>query len=275
MEFGRLGGTFTMHGEIEPGDSIAFVKDLISWDYPPTIFHIESPGGDLAEAMQIGRIIRDSHVPVWTGEECSSACVFIYVSGVERLARGRVGLHRPYFGPQYFSGLTSAQAKKKYADLRRAVEGFLKEMEVSNVIKQRIFETGSNEMDFISESESNRIFGEISPFYDEWLAAKCGRLSPHEQKVIDSWANLVAARSVLTIAADDTIPKSEAFGSNFSELMEASLLAFRMEQAGTLQPFKDTSKRHSECRESAAEKHIYSFHRALKKYMSGEDSDLQ
>lgn len=272
MEFGRLGGTFTMYGEIEPGDSVAFVKALIDWEHPPTIFHIQSTGGDLAEAMQIGRIVRDSHIPVWTGDECLSACVFIYASGIERFARGEVGLHRPYFGPHFFAGLTALEAERHYEDLREASEEFLREMGVSSAIVERMFETGSNEIDMLSESESNRLFGKRAPFYDEWLAAKCGRLSLDEQRVIESWSNLKAARATLSIAVDDAIPKSDSFGENISDLIKASLLAFRMEQAGTLQPYKDAAKRLSECEENAVNRHVYSFHTALKNYMDEESS---
>lgn len=97
MDFDRLGGTFTMHGEIKKDDSLRFIAELVSWETPPTVFYIASKGGNLEEAMRIGKIIRESQIPVWSGEECYSACVFIYASGVEREAQGNIGLHRPYF----------------------------------------------------------------------------------------------------------------------------------------------------------------------------------
>ena len=48
MDFDRLGGTFTMHGEIKKDDSLRFIAELVSWETPPTVFYIASKGGNLA-----------------------------------------------------------------------------------------------------------------------------------------------------------------------------------------------------------------------------------
>ncbi|REL27053.1 hypothetical protein DXX93_11090 [Thalassotalea euphylliae] len=77
MEFLKLGGTFSMHGEIKKGDAAKFLLEFTSWEVAPTIFFISSRGGNLDEAIHIGEIIRASQIPVHSGEECFSACVFI------------------------------------------------------------------------------------------------------------------------------------------------------------------------------------------------------
>ena len=55
----------------------------------------ESPGGDIAEAMRIGRDIEQSGLETGVATECSSACTYSFIAGRERilLPGGRLGFH--------------------------------------------------------------------------------------------------------------------------------------------------------------------------------------
>ena len=61
---------------------------------------VDSPGGDLIAATEAGRIIRRELLStiIPANGVCASACVFVYLGGVERTRAigGRIGLHRPY-----------------------------------------------------------------------------------------------------------------------------------------------------------------------------------
>lgn len=275
MEFSRLGGTFLMEGEIEKNDSIEFLFALTSWEEPPTIFHINSKGGNLDEAMMIREVVRESQIPIWSGSECYSACVFIYVAGVERDARGKIGLHRPYFDKKYFSGLSSLEAKKKYAELKQISIEYLNTMEVSQSIIERIFQTGSTEVDIVEADEANRIFGFRSPFYEEWLTARCGKYTEEQSRVLDSWSNLLAARATIQVAQDDSLPKAENYGSNIQELIKKGQLAFQLEKAGMLKPYIELSEIHNECERQAENSHVYGFHRSLQQYVQNLYREIQ
>lgn len=270
LDFERYGGTFSMDGEIVEGDAVRFLSELIKWEEPPTVFEITSMGGNLDEAMEIGRIIRESQIPVWSWGECYSACVFIYVAGVERDSKGTIGLHRPYFDKKYFATLDSIEAKKKYEELKAVSVEYLREMEVSQGIVERIFATGSTEADVLSAEEANTVLGYRSPFYEEWLTAKCGKYTDEQAKVISSMSALTAARATLAIAKDDSIPKADDFGGNIKELIADAQLALQMEKAGMLEPYAELSKIHVKCEEKAANSHVYGFHKSLKKYLLGE-----
>lgn len=265
MDFDQLGGTFTMHGEIEKDDSMRFIISLASWEHPPTVFYISSKGGALDEAMTIGRIIRASQIPVWTGEGCFSACVFIYASGVERDTRGKIGLHRPYFDKEYFSNLTSLEAKRKYEKLKQQSFAYLKELEVAQSLIDRIFQTGSTEVDILEADEANKLFGTRSPFYEEWLTAKCGKYTEKQSKVLNSWGNLQAARATLSLAKDESILKADNFGSNIQELIEGAKLALLLEKEAMLSPYIKLSEIHQKCEEKAVNAHVYKFHRSLQR----------
>jgi len=270
LDFGRLGGTFTMDGEILEGDTVNLLIELSKWEVPPTVFHITSPGGDLGEAMLIGEIIRESQIPVWSGDECSSACVFILASGVERSVFGKLGLHRPYFDKSYFANLTSTQAKDKYEELKEASIDYLKKMEVKQSIIERIFETDSTNVELLEKDEANKLFGYQSQFYEEWLTAKCGKFTPEQTKIIKSYWSLVAALQTYQVMNDPSIPKTEDFGSNLDELMENGKLAYELQKANLLQPYIELSENHKKCTEKAVSRHVYSWHKVLKKFLTTE-----
>lgn len=61
-------------------------------------FAINSPGGDIAAAMAIGRMFREERAWLHVNGVCISACVLILAGAVDRSTNfGRVGIHRPYF----------------------------------------------------------------------------------------------------------------------------------------------------------------------------------
>jgi hypothetical protein len=101
--------TITIEGPIEPGDCIKIV-DLLHKVGTHQIF-LASAGGNLTEAMVIGRLVRtlklDTIVPGYVNSNisrnvasryhvmdfdhnfmCTSACFFIFIAGVERSEKG-------------------------------------------------------------------------------------------------------------------------------------------------------------------------------------------
>ena len=75
--------------------------------------YIDSPGGDLAAAIRIGRLLRESapiRAIVMPSAICASACVLTLVGATTRLVGGTVAIHRPY---------TVDSANRSYADLQR------------------------------------------------------------------------------------------------------------------------------------------------------------
>lgn len=260
MEFDRLGGTFSMNGKIVEGDAEKFKDELLKWENPPTVFYINSPGGNVLEAFAIGEFVRSSQIPVWSGGLCASACVYIFVAGVERwvsLPEGKIGLHRPYFDKSYFSNLNQIEAESEYNDLLRLSKAYLRRMGVSDEIINRIHKTSSGELDFLSQKEAKDVFGLSLPFYDEWLAAKCGRDSAEDSRVLRSNAVLNAIR--MSLALD--IPLGDAWGDDPAE---SARLAFELEKAGLLQPYIDRQDERKKCEKSSANSYIQPFFKIFK-----------
>lgn len=96
-------------GQIEEGDARrldAFLQGLP--DLPDRVA-LHSPGGSVAEALLIGRMLRDrgAATAVLPGMACLSACPYVLAGGTDRrVARSAaVGLHQHYYDASAFAPL--------------------------------------------------------------------------------------------------------------------------------------------------------------------------
>ncbi|HEU4651576.1 MAG TPA: hypothetical protein VFS49_09185 [Croceibacterium sp.] len=85
-------------GDIHDGDDARF-RDL-SRRYPRAVVYLESAGGALVPAIEIGKLVHANHHPtaVLDGSTCTSACALIWIAGAPRYlgADGRLGFHASY-----------------------------------------------------------------------------------------------------------------------------------------------------------------------------------
>lgn len=183
-------------GTITVGDSEKF-KRLLSQKRPFLRgVRLNSPGGDVTEAMKIGRLLRRYLIQVWApdyfpgdglpslltfGSEgklaylckgetctCASACALTWFGGIQR--NGRVGLHRPRPSDlASFSQLSPEEASKRYIRQTSEIRTYLAEMEAPANVIEAILSTSSSEIISISNEGVER-----SPSFAEWQDAACG-----------------------------------------------------------------------------------------------------
>ena len=98
---GREVVSLRIDGSIELDDEIIFdeaLADINQNNYRVQFDSVilNSPGGVIYSAKQIGKLIRGNHLSTWVmpHDECSSACVLILQAGVCKMANGEVGIHR-------------------------------------------------------------------------------------------------------------------------------------------------------------------------------------
>lgn len=95
----RLGGLTVVAaaGKIVPGDTARLRAFLAGRTISGATILLDSPGGVLGEALDMGRLLRDRRLGtrVATGAECASACVFVFAGGVVREAEpgALLGVH--------------------------------------------------------------------------------------------------------------------------------------------------------------------------------------
>ena len=151
---------------------------------------LDSPGGDVLEAMKIGSLVRKLKLTTMVIHgQCSSACVFILVAGAERLApSGVIGIHRPFFEKEYFSGLPADEAQNKYEKMTEATNGYLAEMGVAKELIEKMFRIPSNEVVTLSFADVLKWISGSPASLDEWLIAKCGSYTKDESNdYISMW----------------------------------------------------------------------------------------
>jgi hypothetical protein len=206
-------GVLVLEGTIVAGDYDKFREFLgtkSNFDKISGGVFLASPGGNVAEAMRMGRLIRalrlttdvpsgpPSGIPKY-GESlikpnhlvnprayylCASACFFVYVAGIYRNLSwvGRLGIHRPSQLQSNARALSNDEVLQSNWFVREVVKNYLKEMSVPDKYVDLIFSVAPNEMRWITQSEFD---SDLQGFYPELrhvVAAKCDR-QPSEEKI--------------------------------------------------------------------------------------------
>lgn len=150
---------------------------------------LNSNGGSLTEAIKIGEAVREmtleTSVANSDGARCLSACFFVWVAGIERSVpygneNGRLGIHRVYFNPDQYKGLSSSDAEKEYSKAQDSSVAYLLKMGVPLDIANKAFRTPSNDVYFLTQKEVSSLEG-IVPYFDELLISRCGSYSKQEE----------------------------------------------------------------------------------------------
>ena len=156
----------TIEGAIAPGDYQKLVALALSSKGSHTVW-LASPGGNLSEALRMGRFIRSLgfavSVPFSKDEPlvalknranntCSSSCFLLYAAGVSR--QGTVlGLHRPALPADEYFSLGLDGAVEAYRVICDAVTAYLEEMSVPSKYTSLMLSTANSDMVWLSSED--------------------------------------------------------------------------------------------------------------------------
>lgn len=147
-------------------------------NYATIQFNLNSEGGNVENAIRIGRMLRDLNA--WTVvngiHKCSSSCVFLLVGGVDRNVWGRVGVHRPYF-ESLDRRRTQAQVSADIRALDAMITTYLRDMNITSNLLDFMKGVASNEMRWLSDSDlqtfglsaPDPVFDELKTAHDAWI----------------------------------------------------------------------------------------------------------
>ena len=199
----------TIEGTIAPGDYQKLVALALSSEGAHTVW-LASPGGNLSEALRMGRFIRSLgfavSVPFSKDEPlvalknranntCSSSCFLLYAAGVSR--QGSVlGLHRPSLpADEYFSlGLDGAVAA--YGVIREAVTAYLEEMAVPSKYTSLMLSTENSDMAWLSSEDIRNDLDGVIAEYAERFRDVCPRAArPEQRRVLSPRAGIQFGRA--------------------------------------------------------------------------------
>jgi hypothetical protein len=121
---------------------------------------LNSFGGSISAAMQIGKIIRKKRLNTYIAEDarCESACIAILLGGVQRYPFGKVGVHRITYDQDIDDDSRVAQ---DIEDSLKMTSDYIKSMGISLMLDDAINTTESWRMRYLSETEKRQwnVFG--------------------------------------------------------------------------------------------------------------------
>lgn len=177
---GPFGRAVHVHvdGEIRRGDADQIREFINALRYSDDLrVHVtfNSPGGSLAEGLEIGRYLASLPVTVTTNVsrgvgiagECASACVFAYIGGHYRyLSEGsRIGVHQFYLGDG--ANLTASEGVVISQVMAGEIVTFLSENRVRSDFFSLISTVTPDRIHWVTESDLREFRVVTGPIFDQ------------------------------------------------------------------------------------------------------------
>lgn len=154
--------TYRLEGDVSDGDADRVIKLLQDARPAPEWLILQSPGGVVGDALELGRYIRQAGINtrMLSGEYCYSACPYILMGGVEREVQdnAQVGVHQHYFGESTF--LPASFAVEDIQAGQGEVMLYLDEMGIDPLIMVPALTTPPDEI-YVLLPEELREFGVV------------------------------------------------------------------------------------------------------------------
>lgn len=193
-------GVLILEGQIVAGDFDKvrqFLSDKPTFDKITGGVFTASPGGNLLEAIRIGRLIRELGLSTTApsgsskggrrfGEAlirpdnlhdarnylCTSGCFLIFIAGIYRDLNwaGRLGVHKPF---QMRNGVKAPADELTDARVRRTLDDYLREMNVRLKYVDLMFSTPSADVRWIDQDELDVDIDGFIPDLKDRAAARC------------------------------------------------------------------------------------------------------
>lgn len=142
------GTTYRLEGGIRAGDAPRLIGMLDAADPSPDTLILQSPGGSVSDAMELGRHIRAQGIDtqMLAGEFCYSACPYLLASGATRDIDddASVGVHQHYFGENSF--LPAGFAVEDIQRGQGEVMTYLNDMGIDPLVMQHALSTPPDEI---------------------------------------------------------------------------------------------------------------------------------
>ncbi len=182
LEIRKIGDENLLSGAIVAGDFEKVVEFVSTNRTFPIVFSLASPGGNVAEAMRLGRFFRDAKIVV-NVITCDSACFLIWAGSPVRqgaMQYSQFKLHRPYFEQSTYQGIPLDEAIAIHETAEAEFSSYLVEMGVPSFFVDRILTYRSSDSYDISGNELVEIAGGKARAVEEAMIAKCGELTDSE-----------------------------------------------------------------------------------------------
>ena len=202
-----------IEGTIVPGDFDTFVRIVRENQGHISGVYCFSAGGNLYEAMKIGRAMRalelSSQAPMRDEAgrpscslglskphdpkncTCASAGFFVHIAATHR-GGTFLAAHRPYFEKGTFSQLSLSDAHRALDGLQQSVREYMTEMGVPVHIQYEVLNTEPDHVLILNEAAiKTNLWGDL-PYIREWMQDKCRMLSAAERARVEYYYRRLA-----------------------------------------------------------------------------------
>ncbi len=190
----------TIKGSIQKGDAQKVKQILDNACYEKSRYKLpdlvgytitlNSDGGDVSEAILMGRIIRAKGgvTQVWPDDNCMSACVFVLAGGQMRIPMGKIGIHRPYFSnldPNASISTIQQSREKLFSEIAK----YFRDMDIASSLTEEMMSVPPEKIKLLTQSqlESYRLKGTDAAYEEKTVAefANAWNLSSAEYRKRD------------------------------------------------------------------------------------------
>jgi hypothetical protein len=159
-------GALTVTGTILPGSAEAFAAAIESYgEYIKSVV-LDSPGGSVGDALQMGRLIRERGfaTSVAAASLCASSCPLVFAGGEERVATpaSAIAVHQIYAATPADTTLASrlaaaGNAMSEAQSMTAEISRYLIEMGVDPEVWLRALETPPDRLSYFSAEDLIRL----------------------------------------------------------------------------------------------------------------------
>jgi hypothetical protein len=139
--------------EIAPGDYEALFEGLQAHPgkFARKVLLLDSIGGSAAEAMRMGRLLRETGFDTLVPAKgvCQGSCVYLLAAGHKKTVRGYVGIHRPHFP-------AGESAQARLAGIPANPAGYLRDMGVASNLAADMLAIEPQRMKVLSADDLKR-----------------------------------------------------------------------------------------------------------------------
>jgi len=160
------GGALTVTGTIMPGSAATFAAAVDSYgEYIRTVA-LDSPGGSVADALEMGRLIRARGLTtsVAAGSLCASSCPLVFAGGQQRLATpaSALAVHQIFAATPSDSTLAArlaaaGNAMSEAQTMTAEISRYLIDMGIDPEVWLRALETPPDRLSYFSSADLIRL----------------------------------------------------------------------------------------------------------------------
>jgi hypothetical protein len=143
-------------GRFDADDDLRKFDIAVVQDHPVAV-SFNSPGGNVAKSLELGRKIRAAGLPTIQARsnDCASACSLAFMGGVKRFAEpGSIGVHKSSFSD--ISGMDVHEAVSAVQQITAQVVVYMAEMGVDAGLLQLSLSYDSDDIRYLSGSEMKK-----------------------------------------------------------------------------------------------------------------------